>query len=134
TGGIVAIIAAIIIAAALVLAWKRRAQPSSFRTEQTSARPRSKARPTSIPLKSNMQFCDYCGARIPVDSTFCEECGAHLKSRSVSFVQTSRASTLNRRDRVPWDGSRATADYTGWCPRCHRRIHPGDEITWWKNH
>jgi hypothetical protein len=130
TGGIAVIMAAIIIAAALVVAWKRRAQPPSLQSAQPSARPRG-----VIPVKSNMQFCDYCGARIPVDSTFCEECGAHLKSTGSSFVQTSRGRepSVSRRGHVAWDGSRATADYTGWCPRCHRRIRPGDEITWWKD-
>ena len=129
TGGIAVIMAAIIIAASLVFACKRRAQPPSLPSQQTSARP------SRIPFKSNMQFCDYCGARIPVDSTFCEECGANLKSTGASFVQTSRGRepSVSQRKHVPWDGTRATADYTGWCPRCHHRIRPGDEITWWKD-
>ena len=132
TGGITVIIAATIIAAALVLAWKQRAQPPSLPSRQT-ARPRSKARPSSIAFKLNMQFCDYCGARIPVDSMFCEECGAHLQSTGASSVQTSREPSVSQRKPVPWDGSRTTADYTGKCPRCHRRIRPGDEITWWND-
>ena len=130
-GGISVIVAAIIVAAALVVEWKRHAQLPSFQTEQTSARPRG-----IIPFNSNMQFCDYCGARIPLDSTFCEECGAHLKSTGFSsFFHTSRGRepSVGRRNHVPWDGSRATANYTGRCSRCHCRIRPGDEITWWKD-
>lgn len=133
-GGITVIMAVVIIAAALIVAWKRRTQPPSLPRQQTSARPRSEAQPSRIAYELNMQFCDYCGARIPVDSTFCEECGARLKSTGSSLVQTPRGRkpSVSQRKHVPWDGTRATADYTGWCPRCHHRIRPGDEITWWK--
>jgi hypothetical protein len=134
-GGISMIVASIIVGAALVIVSKRRAQPPSFQTEQTSTQPRS-----TIPIKPNIQFCDHCGTRIPLDSTFCEECGAPLKSTGDSEVNwrvfhTSRARepSVNRKDHVPWDGSCSTANYTGRCPRCHRRIRPGDEITWWKD-
>jgi hypothetical protein len=147
-GGISVIVAAFIVAATLMASWKRRVQPStSFRNEQTSARRRS-----TIPIKPNVQFCDHCGTRIPLDSTFCEECGASLKSDNVCphgydleqecpHCDTSPAGSIRdsgvngrfSRDPVPWDGSRAKADYSGRCPRCHRRINLGDEITWWKD-
>lgn len=48
-----------------------------------------------------------------------------------SYTYHPRATSYPSRHRVPWDGTWAFAEYEGQCPRCHRSIRVGDEITWW---
>lgn len=86
-------------------------------------------------IESSPTLCHHCGAQIPLDNTFCEECGARLQTTGrPSFPHArERKFHVSRKGHVPWDGSSVSADFEGWCPRCHRRIRLGDKITWWKD-
>jgi len=57
----------------------------------------------------------------------------HRTARPLFHRTYARTSQETPRGHIPWDGSSATAEFEGWCPRCHRQIRLGDKITWWKD-
>ena len=129
-GGIGAIAAAIILT--VVLAASRRNGRSV--TSTISWKKIYEQRTTTTSPKPTRFLCHHCGARTPADSTFCEECGQRLQTPEPPRSHArERIFRVGRRGHVPWDGSSTNAEFEGWCPRCHRRIHLGDKITWWKD-